>query len=346
VIRIFVAAGLGLVISLFGTRLLIGWLARLGVGQPIHTDLAERHTTKSGTPTMGGVAIVGAAVVSYIMSAAYRGVYTTRGLLVISAIGGAGLVGLVDDWIKVRNERNLGLNKRAKMAGLLAVAVTFSVLLVTLTEQHTELSFTRWSSIGWQLGKVGWVIWAVFLIIGSSNATNLTDGLDGLLAGSSIFAFTAFVIIGFWSYRNALYDLTPQGLELAVIAAAMVGACAGFLWWNAAPARIFMGDTGSLAIGTALACLALTTNTQLLLPVIGALFVAETLSVILQVISFRFFGGRRIFRMAPIHHHFEMGGWPETTVIIRFWMMSAVATAVGVGLYYRDFLVATKTLSK
>ena len=345
-IRIFVAAGLGLVISLFGTRLLIGWLARLGVGQPIHTDLAERHTTKSGTPTMGGVAIVGAAVVSYIMSAAYRGVYTTRGLLVISAIGGAGLVGLVDDWIKVRNERNLGLNKRAKMAGLLAVAVTFSVLLVTLTEQHTELSFTRWSSIGWQLGKVGWVIWAVFLIIGSSNATNLTDGLDGLLAGSSIFAFTAFVIIGFWSYRNALYDLTPQGLELAVIAAAMVGACAGFLWWNAAPARIFMGDTGSLAIGTALACLALTTNTQLLLPVIGALFVAETLSVILQVISFRFFGGRRIFRMAPIHHHFEMGGWPETTVIIRFWMMSAVATAVGVGLYYRDFLVATKTLSK
>lgn len=345
-IRIFVAAGLGLIVSLFGTKLLIGWLGRLGVGQPIHDDLAEQHATKKGTPTMGGIAIVGGAVVSYVISAAYHGVYTTRGFLVISAIGGAGLVGFVDDWIKVRDERNLGLNKRAKMAGLLTVAITFAVLLVTLTEQHTELSFTRWSSIGWQLGKVGWVIFAVFLIIGFSNATNLTDGLDGLLAGSSTFAFIAFVIIGFWSFRNPLYDLTPQGLELAVIAAAMVGSCAGFLWWNAAPARIIMGDTGSLAIGTALACLALTTNTVVLLPIIGALFVAETLSVIVQVISFRLFGGRRVFRMAPIHHHFEMIGWPETTVIIRFWMMSAVATAAGVGIYYYDFLRATGTLSR
>ena len=361
-IRIFAAAGLGLIISLFGTKLLISWLNRLGVGQPIHTDLAEYHTTKKGTPTMGGIAIVGAAVISYIISAAYRGVYTTRGLLVMGAIGGAGLVGFVDDFIKVRNERNLGLNKRAKMAGLLTVAITFSVLLVVLTEQHTDLSSTgRLGSIGWELGKVGWVLWAVFLIIGFSNATNLTDGLDGLLAGSSIFAFMAFLIIAFWSFRNEfverrvlgivvervkVYDLTPQGLELAVIAAAMVGACAGFLWWNAAPAKIFMGDTGSLAIGTALACLALTTNTVLLLPIIGALFVAETLSVIVQVISFRFFGGRRVFRMAPIHHHFEMGGWPETTVIIRFWMMSAVATAAGVGIYYYDFLRATGTLSR
>lgn len=345
-IRIFLAAGIGLVVALVGTKVLIGWLIRLGVGQPIHTDLEEHHTTKRGTPTMGGVAIVAGAVVSYVISAYYRGVYTTRGFLVIAAIAGAGLVGFVDDWLKVRNERNTGLNKRAKMAGLLTVAVVFSVLLVTLTEQHTELSFTRWDSIGWDLGKVGWVLWAVLLISGSSNAANLTDGLDGLLAGSSIFAFSAFVIIGFWCFRNPrFYDLTPQGLELAVIAAAMAGSCAGFLWWNAAPARIFMGDTGSLAIGTGLACLALTTNTTLLLPIIGALFVTETLSVIVQVISFRGFGGRRVFRMAPIHHHFELGGWPETTVIIRFWMMSAVATALGIGLFYRDFLVISGTLS-
>jgi phospho-N-acetylmuramoyl-pentapeptide-transferase len=188
-------------------------------------------------------------------------------------------------------------------------------------------------------------VWAVFLILSASNSVNLTDGLDGLAAGSAIFAFSAFVVIGFWSFRNPMvYDLN-QGLDLAVIAAAMVGACAGFLWWNAAPAQIFMGDTGSLAIGTGLACLALTTNTNLLLPIIGALFVAETVSVILQVFSFRTFG-RRIFRMAPIHHHFELAGWPETTVIIRFWMISAACTAAGIGLYYYDFLVTTRTLSR
>lgn len=352
-IRIFVAAGVALVVSVVLTKLLINWLTRLHIGQPIHEDVPAGHTTKAGTPTMGGVAIVAAAAISYVVSAAYRGIYTVRGILVIVAIVGAGAVGFLDDLIKVRAERNLGLGKRAKMLGLLAVAVTFAVLLVTQTQQHTELSFTRWGSIGWQLGKVGWVIWAVLLIVSTSNSVNLTDGLDGLAAGSAAFAFSAFMVIGFWGFRNTpygigavadLYDLN-QGLDLAVVAAAMVGACAGFLWWNAAPARIFMGDTGSLAIGTGLACLALTLNTNLLLPVIGALFVAETVSVILQVISFRVFG-RRIFRMAPIHHHFELGGWPETTVIIRFWMISAACTAAGIGLYYYDFLVTTGTLTR
>ena len=343
-IRIFFAAGLALVISLVGTKILIVWLTRLHIGQPIHEDVPEGHTTKAGTPTMGGIAIVVAVVVSYIASGKYRGIYTTRGELVLGAIAAAGLVGFVDDWIKVRNERNVGLNKRAKMLGLLAVAVGFGLLIVTQTQQHTQLSFTRFSSPGWELGKVGWVIWAVLLITGTSNGVNLTDGLDGLAAGAGIFAFSAFAVIGFWEFRNPLvYDL-KFGLDLAVIAAAMVGACAGFLWWNAAPARIFMGDTGSLAIGTGLACLALATNTSLLLPVIGALFVAETVSVILQVASFRMFG-RRIFRMAPIHHHYELKGWPETTVIIRFWMLSAACTAAGIGLFYRDFLAFTGTLS-
>ncbi len=354
-IRIFFAAGIALVVSLVTTKVLIIQLTRRRMGQPIHEDVPEGHTTKAGTPTMGGLAIVAGAVLSYVISGAYRGIYTERGIFVVGAIAAAGLVGLMDDLIKVRNERNLGLNKWAKMLGLIAVAVTFGTLIVSRTQQHTELSFTRYNSPGWQLGKVGWVIWAVLLITGASNGVNLTDGLDGLAAGAGIFAFSAFTFIGFWAFKYTdyailgipkagnIYDLR-FGLDLAVIGAAMVGACAGFLWWNAAPARIFMGDTGSLAIGTGLACLALATNTTLLLPVIGALFVAETVSVILQVISFRAFG-RRIFRMAPVHHHFELKGWPETTVIIRFWMLSAGCTAAGIGLFYRDFLVLTKTLT-
>jgi phospho-N-acetylmuramoyl-pentapeptide-transferase len=350
-IRVFFAAGIALVVSLLGTRTLINVLTRRAIGQPIHEDVPEGHTLKAGTPTMGGIAIVAAVVISYLFSAANRSQYTVRGILVLGAIAAAGFVGFLDDWIKVRNERNLGLNKRAKMFGLLSVALTFSILAVTQTQQHTELSFTRFNNVDWaDLGKTGWVIWAVLLISATSNAVNLTDGLDGLAAGAAIFAFSAFVVIGFWTFRNPdVYDIRfggrGFGIDLAVIAAAMVGALAGFLWWNAAPARIFMGDTGSLAIGTGLACLALTTNTALLLPIIGALFVAETLSVILQVLSFRLFGGKRIFKMAPIQHHFELSGWPETTVIIRFWMMSAACTAAGIGLFYRDFLVITGTLT-
>ncbi len=343
-IRIFLAAGLALVVSLAGTRLLIGWLTRLRVGQPIHEDV-KAHATKGGTPTMGGAAIVLACVVSYAVSTRYRGVYTVRGILVVAAIACAGLVGLADDWIKVRRERNLGLGKAAKFGGLLAIAVAFAVLLVTQTQQHTQLSFTRYGSLGWELGKAGWVVWAVLMILSASNGANLTDGMDGLLAGSSIFAFSAFVVIGFWAFRNPeIYDLR-QGLDLAVIAAAMVGGIAGFLWWNAAPAQIFMGDTGSLAIGTGLACLALTTNTNLLLPIIGALFVAETLSVVVQVASFKT-TGRRVFRMAPIHHHYELKGWAETTVVIRFWLLSAMCTAAGIGLFFYDYFVATGTLSR
>lgn len=347
-IRIFVAAGIALIVSLVGTRLLIRSLSRLKLGQPIHEDVPEGHTTKAGTPTMGGLAIVVAAVLSYGISAFYRGIYTVRGILVLAAIVGASAVGLADDWIKVTNERNAGLGKRAKMGGLLAVAIIFAVLLVTQTGQHTELSFTRWDSIGWQMGKVGWVIWAVLLISGMSNAVNLTDGLDGLAAGSAIFAFSAFVIIGVWGFRvsnspdlNHLYDLT-QGLDLAVIAAAMVGACAGFLWWNAAPAQIFMGDTGSMALGGLMAGMAILSRTELLLVVLGGLFVVETLSDIIQVGFFkatriRTGKGRRVFKMAPIHHHFELGGWQEITVIIRFWIIAGMSVAFGLGLFYADF---------
>jgi phospho-N-acetylmuramoyl-pentapeptide-transferase len=251
-------------------------------------------------------------------------------------------VGFADDWIKITRARNLGLNKRMKVLGLLAVAITFGVLCVRYTGQHTTLSFTRYSSfetstfLDIDFGSVGWVVWSVLLIMAATNGVNLTDGLDGLAAGSSLFSFAAFTIIGFWAFRNPeVYDV-EHALDLAVLAAAMLGGCTGFLWWNAHPARIFMGDTGSLAIGAGLAGLALTLNTALLLPIVGALFVVETLSVMIQVFSFRTFG-RRVFRMAPIHHHYELNGWPETTVIVRFWIVAGLATALALGLFYADF---------
>ncbi len=343
-IRLLISAALSLIISLVGTKFLIEALTNRKIGQPIHEDLPGSHQVKAGTPTMGGVAIVVAAFGAYIISdltlrlTDRAGVFTRTGLLVMGTIVGAAIVGFLDDFIKVRNERNLGLSKRAKSVGLLVVAGGFPLLLLNFTAQHTTLSFTRFDSPGIELPTPVWYLLAVLTILAATNAVNLTDGMDGLAAGASIFPFTAFVVIGFWSLRHAdIYD-TPHALDLAVIAAAMLGACTGFLWWNAAPARIFMGDTGSLAIGAGLACLALTTNTLLLLPIVGGLFVTETMSVILQVASFRLFGGRRIFRMAPIHHHFEQLGWPETTVVIRFWILAGLLTALALGMYYADIV--------
>jgi phospho-N-acetylmuramoyl-pentapeptide-transferase len=324
--------------SLVGTRFLIQWLIARRVGQPIHEDVPEGHTVKAGTPTMGGVAIVVACIVGYLAAHVRSGlVFTRTGVLVLACITGAGIVGLLDDWIKVSNERNLGLSKGAKTAGLLVVALGFSVAAVLWTDVETTLSFTRWNTPGWELGDIGWCLWAILLIYATTNGVNLSDGLDGLAAGSAIFVFSCLTVIGFWALRHFDVYQINHALDLAVVAAAMVGACAGFLWWNAAPARIFMGDTGSLAIGAGLAALVLTLNVQLLLPIFGALYVAESLSVILQVGSFRLFK-RRILRMAPIHHHFELGGWPETTVIIRFWLLAGAAAALGLGLFYADFI--------
>ena len=337
-IALLLAGGISLLTSLIGTRYLIDWLTKHRVGQPIREDGPEGHVTKAGTPTMGGVAIVCSAVLGYFAAHIRSGlIFTRTGLIVIATIAAAGAVGAVDDWIKVSRERNLGLSSGAKMLGLLIVAVGFGAATLTLTEIHTTLSFTRFDNPGFDIPGPVWLIWAVLLIAGTTNAVNLTDGLDGLAAGASIFGFVSFIFVAFWAFRHPdVYDV-EHALDLAVVAAAMLGGVTGFLWWNANPARIFMGDTGSLAIGASLACLALTTNTQLLLPVIGSLFVLETVSVILQVGRFRL-TGKRVFRMAPIHHHFELGGWPETTVIIRFWIMAGLGTALALGLFYADFI--------
>ena len=337
-IRLLLATGIATVVSWGGTRLLITALTNRHIGQPIHEDVPEGHTVKAGTPTMGGLAIVAGAVAGYVVSDLYDGVFTWTGLLTISAIAGAGAVGFADDWLKISRERNLGLNKRTKTVGLVAVGLGFALGMLWLTNVHTTISFTQWDDLGWTLGRFAWALWAILLILGASNAVNLTDGLDGLAAGSGALVFSAYVFVGYWIFRHPSYGISV-GLDLAVIAAAMVGACAGFLWWNAAPAKIFMGDTGSLAIGTGLAALALSSSTALLLPILGAVFVAETVSVIIQVVAFRT-TGRRVFRMAPIHHHFELSGWPETTVIVRLWMITGATTALGIALFYREFLRA------
>ncbi len=343
-IALLVSGGLSLAVSLVFTRFLIEWLRAHRIGQPIREEGPKGHQTKAGTPTMGGIAIVVGSVVGYTVAHLRSRVFYTRsGIFVLLLVVGAGLVGFLDDWIKISQARNLGLSKRMKVLGLLTVAVAFGWASVRFTSVHTTLSFTRYNSfaessfLDIDFGKVGWVVWSVLLIMAMTNAVNLTDGLDGLAAGSSLFAFAAFTIIGFWAFRNPQTYQVEHALDLAVVASAMLGGCTGFLWWNAHPAKIFMGDTGSLAIGAGLAGLALMMSTTLLLPIIGALFVVETLSVIIQVASFRGFGGRRVFRMAPIHHHYELGGWPETTVIVRFWIIAGLATALALGLFYADF---------
>lgn len=337
-IRLLFAVSISVSISLFGTRFLIQWLSKKNIGQPIREDGPGGHVTKAGTPTMGGIAVILGGTLAYVISDLYNGIYTRSGLFVMLAIVGASIVGFLDDWLKVSNERNLGLKKGTKIIGLLIVAFGFSILMAVFTDVHTEVSFTRWDSISIDLGPVGWIFWAVFVILAMSNAVNLTDGLDGLAAGSSTLCFSALTVIAFWAFRHPeIYDL-DHALDLAVVAASMLGACIGFLWWNAAPAKIFMGDTGSLAIGTALACLALATNTHLLLPIVGGIFVLETLSVIIQVAGFRLMNKKRIFRMAPFHHHFELLGWPETTVIVRFWIIGGFFVAIALGLFYADFV--------
>ncbi len=334
-IRLLIAAAIALVVSLIGSAILIRLLVRYQLGQPIRADGPEGHHFKAGTPTMGGIAVVAGAAIGYVASDAVGGIFTRTGLIVMATIIGAGLVGFIDDWIKVKAARNKGLSKTAKIIGLLAVGIGFAVAMTQWTAIQTTLSFTRFDYPGTELGEFLWSIWAILLIMATTNGVNLTDGLDGLAAGAGGLGYAAFMIIGFWQFDHfASYQVT-HALDLAVVAAAMAGGIIGFLWWNAAPAQIFMGDTGALAIGSGLAALALATNTQLLLGVIGGVFVLETASVIIQIISFRGFK-RRVFRMAPLHHHFELKGWPETTVIVRLWLMSGFCTALGIGLFYGD----------
>lgn len=332
------------VVALLFTPLWIRFLSERSLGQLIREEGPSTHHAKAGTPTMGGAVIVVAAVLGYAMGHVGTAVTFTRaGVLVVCVTVASGLLGFVDDYLAIRNARNLGLSSRGKLIGLLLIAAAFAGLSISWVHTSTRLSFTRLSLPGWNLTAVGWMVLAVLVIIATANAVNLTDGLDGLAAGSATFCFGVLSIIGYWQFRHFSIYHVHSALDLGLVAVALVGACLGFLWWNAAPARIIMGDTGSLAIGTGLGALALLMNLDLLLVVLGGLFVAETASVILQVLSFKLFG-RRIFRMAPFHHHFELRGWPETTVIVRLWILAGLLAALGLGIFYGDFLRIAKVV--
>ena len=345
--NLMVASMVGLCITLFGTPIAIRIFRRRGWGQLIREEGPKAHYEKRGTPTMGGLVILAGAIAGYVLGhigsegfAPFR----ASGLLAIGTTAALGALGFVDDFIKIRKARSLGLQKRAKFLGQLIIASLFGFLALKIVDIGTDISFFRSTKL--QLGLF-FLIWVFLMIAASSNGVNLTDGLDGLAVGSSAQVLAAFVVIGFWQFRHPVfYDLQAHGsdpFDVAIVAAALFGACAGFLWWNTAPAKIFMGDTGSLMLGGAMAVIAILLNTQLLLIVLGGLYVVETVSVIAQVAIFKR-TGKRPFLMAPIHHHFELAGWPEFTVIVRFWVLSGLSVVFGIGLFYADFLSKGGTL--
>jgi phospho-N-acetylmuramoyl-pentapeptide-transferase len=344
VTAILLAAAIGFFVSLLGSPLAIRAFRSWGWGQRIREDGPRGHLEKMGTPTMGGIVILIGTVGGYLVALIVTKHATAAGLLVVGVGLALGALGAADDLTKIVRRRSLGLSIGAKLAGQAAIGVLFAFLALHVAHVSPDLSFVR--DTGLRLGFFFYV-WVFIMISASANAVNLTDGLDGLASGSSALVLAAYVVIAFWEFRHSCsaglpsrfcYDLgVAQTLDLAVVAAGAMGAVAGFLWWNAAPAQIFMGDTGSLAIGGLLAGLAIMTDTQLLLLILGGLFALETTSVIVQVAMFRM-TGRRVFRMAPLHHHFELLGWPEFTVIVRFWIIAGLAVAFGLGLFYADFL--------
>jgi phospho-N-acetylmuramoyl-pentapeptide-transferase len=346
--QVLLAASLGLIVTLFGTPVAIRLLVRRGYGQLIRDDGPTSHHTKRGTPTMGGAVIITGTLLGYFGGHLITWRDTTiSGLLVLFLMTGLGVVGFLDDYIKVVKQRSLGLRAWAKLTGQMLVAVTFAILALHFpdpagfTPASTEISFIR--DTGVALGGVLFVVWAYVMIAGTSNGVNLTDGLDGLATGTSVMVFASYVLIGIWQFGNACSGAANKcyeardPLDLAVVAAAVMGACFGFLWWNASPAKIFMGDTGALALGGALAGIAILSRTELLLVLVGGLFVLIALSVIVQVGFFKL-TRRRVFRMAPLQHHFELVGWGEVTIVIRFWIIAGLLVALGLGVFYAEWV--------
>lgn len=348
--QILIAGAFALVFALFGTKVLIRILAGKGYGQIIRDDGPSSHHTKRGTPTMGGIIFILAAVFGYLIAHLITGnSVTASALLVMGLVVSLGFIGFLDDWLKVSRQNSRGLPGRYKLLGQAIVAAIFGYMGLQFVDSDSlapisqYLSGVRETSI--YLGSGLAIVWIVIMVMSASNGVNLTDGLDGLATGASIMTFLAFVLIGVWEFGQSCALNAAAGcyavrdpLDLAVLAAAFAGGCTGFLWWNTAPAKIFMGDTGSLALGGAIAGLAATLRVELLLIPLGGLFVIITLSVLIQTIYFRISGGKRVFKMAPLHHHFELVGWEQITIVIRFWIIAGLSVAIGLGLFYAQWV--------
>ncbi|WP_431878250.1 phospho-N-acetylmuramoyl-pentapeptide-transferase [Micromonospora marina] len=362
---VIVAAAVAFVVSLFGTPVAVRVFSALKAGQPIRSIGLASNEHKVGTPTMGGVVFIVATVLAYVAGhlalttlperqIAQEGP-TMTALVLLGLFVFCGAVGFFDDFLKVRKRNSDGLSAKGKLLGQALVGGGFGVaaLYVPSTNGQTvaseHISLIR--DISWlDVGKVGAVMVFIFVITAMSNGVNLTDGLDGLATGASILVLGAYSLIGFWQYRHWCADdgyarvdeycyQVRDPLEIAMIAAAAAGACVGFLWWNTSPARIFMGDVGALGLGGLIGGLAVVTRTTLLSILIGGLFVIITTTWVIQIVSYRT-TGRRVFRMVPLHHHFELAGWSESTIVVRFWIVAGVCVAAGLGLFYSDFLAA------
>ncbi|MEO6826244.1 MAG: phospho-N-acetylmuramoyl-pentapeptide-transferase [Microbacteriaceae bacterium] len=359
---LLIAGAVSLAFSLFLTPLFIRLFRKLQWGQFIRNDGPKSHHAKRGTATMGGIIIILGTLVGYFVALLLDGdAPSLSALLVLLMMFGLGVVGFIDDLLKTRKQQSLGLGGWAKVAGQMIVATLFAILAVNFpnsrheTPASTNISFIRdlpidlmvFGSVG---GIIAYLLWINVIVASTSNGVNVADGLDGLASGASILAIGSYIIIGFWQFNQSCFSakIDPANLykcydvrdplDLAVIATAIVGALVGFLWWNTSPAQIFLGDTGSLALGGALAALAILSHTELLLILIGGLFVIEAGSVIVQRAYFKVTHGKRIFLMSPIHHHFELKGWAEITVVVRFWIIAGLLIAAGVGTFYLEWL--------
>jgi phospho-N-acetylmuramoyl-pentapeptide-transferase len=303
------------------------------LGQQIREEGPKSHVVKQGTPTMGGLLIVGSAVLPFLALSQY----TREAMTVLFVTLGCAAIGFTDDYLKLRRRHSLGLPGRWKMVLLVAVTVGAAILLQQTDSFDTSVYIPV---LGWDLGLGVFFYPFLFVVIaGTVNGVNLTDGIDGLAAGTATIALLTFLAIAgiSWLRSGEPGARSDTYLDLATLAAGLIGGTIGFLWYNAHPAEVFMGDTGSMALGGAIAGFAVVTGTEILLLFIGGIFLIEVLSLIIQVVSFKQ-TGRRVFLIAPIHHHFEMKAWSETKIMVRFWIICAIFCATGFALFYRDFL--------
>ncbi|HVU77427.1 MAG TPA: phospho-N-acetylmuramoyl-pentapeptide-transferase [Gaiellaceae bacterium] len=327
--RVLVAALVAMIIAILSGPTFISFLRRNEFGQHIREEMPERHLEKQGTPTMGGLMVVLAATIAFLPVSAF----TTPALTVFGTMLACAAVGFIDDYTKLRHQRSLGLRGRWKMLFLILITAAVGV-----AAHHQRLSHSvfipivdKWLPLG-----PGWYVLLFLIIAGAVNGVNLTDGLDGLAAGTGIIALGTFTAMAVTIFIRSGHPRIENRLDVAFIGAAMIGAIVGFLWFNAFPAEVILGDTGAMAIGGAIAAMAIMMKVELLLLFVGGIFALEAISVMLQVISFKYFG-RRIFLIAPIHHHFEMKAWSETKIMVRFWIVTAIFCAAGFALFYKYY---------